>query len=482
MGQPWVFSGNRRLVLDPSALGKRVSALDFVPPPRQQPLPNLTAALRDALHVPVGSPPLRELARRAQRVVVAVPDASRPCPTPRLLPAVLAELSAAGVALRDVQVLIACGVHSTTSADEKAALVGQDVWGRVRVLDAQGLTQANAFLGQTRQRAPAFVNLSVALADLVIAIGTVEPHLYAGFSGGAKTVAIGCAGGQTIAWTHSPIFLEQPGVEIGRLAGNPFQEAVRSIAAKTKLRFALDVVVNEDEKVVALAAGEPVSVQEKLAGGQRHAWFPTVPERYDVIIAGVPAPKSENFYQASRAATYLALTDRPALVDDGLILLAADLPRGAGDGPGERNFAQLMQQAQDPDSLIARALHGEPLGPGGQRAYMMAKVMRRYRVGVVSGGHPAGGDRFGSGARPAGGAHPLSSAQPAASAKRAEPARSAPLPASADKTSLSATIGALGCTTYTTVAEALADEARRRGRAARVLAVADAITSIVRQA
>jgi hypothetical protein len=102
-------------------------------------------------------------------------------------------------------------------------------------------------------------------------------------------------------------------------------------------------------------------------------------------VAGVPAPKDASIYQASRVATYVGLAARPAVVDGGLIVFCADVPLGAGDGPGETNFGALLTGAERPMELVERGCV-EPLGPGGQRAYMMAKLMLRHRVGIVGDG------------------------------------------------------------------------------------------------
>jgi hypothetical protein len=296
--------------------------------------------------------------------------------------------------------------------------------------DAQGLRQTNVFLNQTRSRAPAFTHLQLARADLVVAVGVVEPHLYAGFSGGAKTVAIGCAGARTIAWTHDPRFLDRPGIELGRLEGNPFQEVVRELAALTSLRFALDAVVDEQGHAVALAAGGPAAAQAALAGRQRDAWLRTVRGRYDLVVAGLPAPKHRSLYHATRAATYLALGERSPVADEGLVLLCADVENGVGDGPGELNFGALMAGAERPETLLEAGRHGEPLGPGGQRAYMMAKVLSRCRVGVLQPADPA-------------------------------------------------LCGSLGLDVFASVDQALKDTARRIGRPPRVLIVSDGIGTIV---
>ncbi|HMK92379.1 MAG TPA: lactate racemase domain-containing protein [Thermoleophilia bacterium] len=386
---PYVFCGERRLPVE--------IACDFEAPAPLPGLADLAGALDEALGAPIGAPRLRELARGARRVALVVPDASRRCPVADLLPALVAELAAAGVTDDQVSVVIGCGLHRTTTAAEKAELVGAGLAQRLRVLDAQGLLPGLVARGDLEAPAgrqafggdlsgdglarPVTLNATVAEADLVVALGIVEPHLYAGYSGGVKAVSIGCAAAETIAWTHSPLFLDQPAVRLCRLDGNPFQQALRAIAATTNLRFALNVVLGDGGGVAGLAAGDPATVQRRLVETHAHAWLRRRPEPADLVLAGVPAPKDASLYQASRAATYVGLTARPAVVDGGLIVFCAGAPLGAGDGPGEANFGALLA-GERPMDLVARGCV-EPLGPGGQRAYMMAKLMLRYRVGVL---------------------------------------------------------------------------------------------------
>ena len=129
-------------------------------------------------------------------------------------------------------------------------------------------------------------------------------------------------------------------------------------------------------------------MQEALAAWAAPAWLREAPERYDVVVAGVHAPKSDGLYQASRAATYLGLAARPAVAEGGLIVLAADMPLGAGDGPGERNFLDVLAAASSPAELLERGLR-EPLGPGGQRSFVVARVLARFRLAVAGAADPA---------------------------------------------------------------------------------------------
>ena len=290
--------------------------------------------------------------------------------------------------------MVACGLHRGTTADEKAALLGSELRGRLRVVDAQAQSDDIVALDAVDDLAPGGLPITfdrrVAGAGLVVSLGVVEPHLYAGFSGGAKTVAIGCAGEATIAATHAPAFLDRPGVRVGALDGSPFHDALAAIAARTALRFAVNVVLDRGGRVAGLAAGDPAAAQATLVDAHRDAWWRRRAGEYDVVVAGVPAPKHLGLYHASRAATYLALVARPVIADGGLIALCSDLPQGVGDGPGEANFGALLAAARRPADLIARGRHGrEPLGPGGQRAYMVARVLERYRLAVVGDGDPA---------------------------------------------------------------------------------------------
>jgi lactate racemase len=417
----WVFCGPIRLPTP------RADA--FEPPARLARIVDLRRALEGALSDPVAAPRLGRLAHGAATVAVTIPDASRACPSPRILEHLLAELREAGVADDGITVVVGCGLHRTTSAAEREALAGAALGERVATEDAQGLETPSVDLGFTAGGAPVHIARRVAEADLAVTVGVVEPHLYAGFSGGVKGVAIGCAGHKTIAWTHRPAFVCAAGVAVGRLEGNPFHDTIREIAACTPLAWAVNVVMNECGEPAAVAAGDPTAVQESLARARRRAWMRTVDGPFDVIVAGVHAPKNQNFYQASRAATYIGLAARPALADDGLLVLCADLPGGAGDGPGERNFADVLASAASPAELVARGLR-EPLGPGGQRAFMMARVLERFRLAVV-------------GADDAGFLEPL------------------------------------GVAAFDTVDAAVAAAEARLGRRARVLAVADAMATVV---
>src|SRR5262245_50178587 len=187
-------------------------------------------AAREAVRSPLGTPPLRELAFCKRRVCIAVTDATRACPDHLLVPPMLEELAAAGVPDEAITILVAVGTHRASTEAEKREKLGDAVVDRFRVIDHDAADGANLVkIADGPEGVPFLLNRLVAEADLLIATGRVEPHQYAGYSGGGKTVAIGCADDAIIADTHGPAMLDRPGVRLAQLRDNPFQTAVRRV-------------------------------------------------------------------------------------------------------------------------------------------------------------------------------------------------------------------------------------------------------------
>ncbi len=366
-------------------------AVDTVASRPVEPLGDLTAATREALRSPLGSPPLREVASatvaaavgRRPRVVIAVTDLTRASPDAALVPPMLDELRAGGIAEADVLVMVGVGLHRVTTDAEKREKLGA-VTDRVRVVDSDGRDPSKwADLGSIPPYGvPGFTQKLVKDADLVLATGVVEPHQYAGYSGGRKTVAIGCCGEPVITATHGMRFLEDPGVRLARTRGNPFHETVREIARRAGLRFCVNVVNDDHERPVAVAAGEPDAVLEHLVAIAADVYTRPIDKQYDVVVAGVGAPKDVNLYQASRAATYLRFAPTPVVREGGTIVIPAQLPEGAGEGAGEQRFLAALEQAEDPAAVVDAARRH--FSGGEQRAVMVALTLQHCQVIIAA--------------------------------------------------------------------------------------------------
>ena len=354
-----------------------------------EPLGDVAGAIARALAHPIGSQPLREIAGPGQRVCIVFTDATRAGPDRLLVQALLRELALAGVRDEHITLLCGTGMHRPSTHQEKIAKLGADVVARYRVIDhAPRDRQALVDLGLTPTGVPMQVHRAAAEADLLIATGVVEPHQYAGYSGGRKIVAIGAAGEPFIAHTHAPAFLDHPDTRLGRLTGNPFHEAITRVAQRAGLDFILNVVLDGRKRLLQVAAGEPEATHRRLVNFARTVYEVAVPHRYDVVIGGVGHPKDVNLYQASRAASYLFFAPTPEVKPGGFLIVPARCQEGAGAGVGERRFLAAMRDATNPEEILIQARRcGYP--PGQQRAFVMAKVLAQAHVVIVGSQDPA---------------------------------------------------------------------------------------------
>ena len=347
------------------------------------PLTNVKKKIEDALNNPVNTHRLVDLARPENKVCIVFTDMTRSSPDHLLVPAVLTQLEAAGVRDKDITLLCGIGMHRSSTKEEKIVKLGQGVVERYRVIDSEPQNPAALVqLGTTGNGMPLSIHRAAYESDLLIATGIVEPHQYAGYSGGRKTVAIGAAGEPTIAHTHGPDMIDHPGTRLGRIEGNPFHEAITLSARRAGLRFIINVIQDAENRPVSVMAGEPEATFAALVTVARRLYEVPVPQQYDIAVAGVGFPKDVNLYQASRAASYLFFAPTPVVVDGGVIIIPAPTQEGAGKGVGEQRFYETMKGAEDMPSLLTE-LRSTGYPPGAQRAFVMAKVLEKNRVIIV---------------------------------------------------------------------------------------------------
>jgi nickel-dependent lactate racemase len=369
------------------------SFLEFLLPPgmkadvaisqKTEYLKDVPQAIQEALAHPIGTLSLRELAGPGERVCIVFTDSTRASPDHLLVPALLSELEQAGIRDQDVTLLCGTGMHRKSTQAEKTAKLGAGIVERYRVIDNEPQNPAALVdLGITQAGVPVQVHRAAVEADLLIATGIVEPHQYAGYSGGSKTLAVGAAGEALIAYTHGPAFVDDPCTRLGKIESNPFQEAVTEAAHRAGLRFILNVVLDDDKRVLRVRAGDPQLAYRDLVAYARSVYEVAIPHQYDIVIGGVGYPKDTNLYQASRASSYLFFAPVSVVRAGGYLIIPARCEDGAGKGVGEQRFLSAMRDAPDIQSILDDARrNGYP--PGQQRAFVMAKVLEQAQVIIV---------------------------------------------------------------------------------------------------
>jgi len=327
----------------------------YLASPSVEPVADVEDAIAKTLAAPTNCQPLRKMAKPGDTACIVFTDITRESPDHLLVPALLVELEAAGVRDQDITLLCGTGLHRPSTPKEKISKLGQAVVDRYRVVDHAAYDQAQIKdLGITEKEIPLSVNKIAYKADLVIATGIVEPHQYAGYSGGPKTLAIGAAGEPMIAHTHGPQMVD----------------------------VIINVVLNKRKLPVAVLAGEPEATFYSLVAAARKLYEVPLDRQYDVVVAGVGFPKDLNLYQASRGASQLFFAPFCPVKDGGIFVVPAPTPEGAGHGVGEQHFLRTMERTGDMVSLLAE-LRRTGYPPGAQRAFIMAKVLAKSHVIIV---------------------------------------------------------------------------------------------------
>jgi nickel-dependent lactate racemase len=231
----------------------------------------------------MGMPPLHETVKSTDAVAIAVCDITRPIPTDRVLPPILEEL--AHVPREQIVILIATGSHRANTRPELEEMLGREVVRDYRVVNHTAFDKETLrYVGDTSTGIPIWLNRLWLDADVRVATGLVEPHFFAGFSGGPKVPAIGLAGIDTILGEHSPYLVGHPRSTWGVIDDNPMHTVIREIARRTGVDFNLNMIVNKEHRIVRAYAGDLWASHKAACQEARRIVMRPVPEPYDIVI------------------------------------------------------------------------------------------------------------------------------------------------------------------------------------------------------
>ena len=332
----------------------------------------------EALRNPVGTPPLSALARGKRRVVIVTSDHTRAMPSRLTLPLLLREIRR-GNPGAEITILIATGLHRATTEAEQRAMFGEELVKneRIAVNDAFrpddfirvcGLPSGASFC----------VNRLAAQCDLLIAEGFIEPHFFAGFSGGRKSILPGICSEETVNVNHSFRAIASAYARTGVLERNPIHEDMIYAARAVKLAFILNVALNEKKQIIAAFAGDMEQAHEAGVAVIR-GLSSTEPVTGDIVVTGNSGyPMDQNLYQASKSAD----TAECCAGEDGVIIVCA----GCCDGMGGEHFTRLITSGT-PDEIEQTLAKIPPKETIAEQwvPQIYARIMKKHPLILVSG-------------------------------------------------------------------------------------------------
>jgi nickel-dependent lactate racemase len=346
--------------------------------PRVPAVPDPAAEVLRALADPVGSPPLADLARGKKRIALAVTDITRFCPDDIVGEAVLAELRKAGVPAAAVTFILGLGTHRAMTRPEVVAKLGSGIAGACRVVNHDWMAdRALVDLGSA-DGFPIQVSREVTEADLRLATGVIEPHLFAGYSGGAKTMVIGAGGHATIAATHGYEVLSHASSRLGN-ADSVFRRFINRAGERVGVDFVVNLVVDPDKRLIRAFAGRPGAVYAAGVAFARSVYEVPVPEMADVVVSIPGWPKNLNLYQATRAAYPAILGPRPVVRPGGIVIVPAPCP----DGVGEETSRVWMRDTPDGQSIVEKARR-DGIPEGTHMAYRFGRFLTHASEVIVT--------------------------------------------------------------------------------------------------
>ena len=334
--------------------------------------------VEEAMAHPIGSSTLRELAVGKKSCTIIISDHTRPVPSRDILPPMLRQLRQGNPDIQ-ITLLVATGFHRLTTKEELTAKLGEEIASTetIRVHDAFD-PDSNVQIGILPSGAPLVIDRAAVETDLLVSEGFIEPHFFAGFSGGRKSVLPGVCDKTTVLGNHCGQFIASPFARTGVLEGNPLHTDMVAAAEMAKLAFIVNVVIDEGKKTVAAFAGDFRQAHEAgTAFLRQYCEVEAVPGDI-VITSNGGAPLDQNIYQSVKG-----LTAAEASAKEGAVLImCAEL----ADGTGGQGFYTSLRDCESPEAHFARcaATPQNETIPDQWESQILARILMKHRVIFVS--------------------------------------------------------------------------------------------------
>jgi len=335
------------------------------------------AAIINALENPIGSKPLKEIIKPGDKVCISFTDITRATPNDRLIPWLLQHLSHAP--RENITLLNQLGTHRPNTQAELEQMLTPEVVRDYRVLNHEPENPAaHVQLGTMRDGTPAMINRHVVEADVRIITGFIEPHFFAGFSGGIKGICPGTASLETVMSNHGAKNIGDPSATFGINEGNPLWEELRDVALKAGPSFVLNVTLNDERQITNVFAGDIIKAHKVGTEFVRNSAMQQVDAPFDVVVTTNSGyPLDMNLYQGVKGMSAGARIIKPG----GTLILAAECREGV---PAKSPLDKLLRSAGSPEEILTMLATPGFVRPEQWQAQIQALVQRKARVLVHS--------------------------------------------------------------------------------------------------
>ncbi len=334
-------------------------------------------AVTQSLLTPINAEPLAKFVHPGDRVGIIFSDISRPTPHKCILPPILQQLN--HIPARDITLFNACGTHRANTQQELRRMLGDKLVDHYRIIQNDSKDESTlVYLGKTSWGHECWLNEALIKCDKKILTGFIEPHFFAGFSGGGKAIMPGMAGLRTILGNHDVDHIGHPKATWGITQGNPVWEEVNEVAQMVDNTFLVNVTLNRDKQITRVFSGEVKSAHRAGCDFVKQSAMVPVPHKYDIVLTTNSGyPLDLNLYQAVKGMSAAAQITR----DGGTIIIAAECWDGI---PEHGLYGTLLQHATSPQDLLNNITTPGFLRQDQWQAQIQALIQLKAQVLVYS--------------------------------------------------------------------------------------------------
>ena len=340
---------------------------------------NLEEELREKLKNPISLKPFYELCKNKREILLLIPDKTRAFPSRKIVPIIIQEILKCNPKA-NINIVVATGLHKPHTSSEIIELVGEEIYKEFNVMshDSDDENELIDLKKKTSYGTPVVVNKKVINAELVIGLGLIEPHFFAGYSGGRKILLPGVASTVAVYNNHSYKMIGHPKATYGVLEGNPIHEdMIEFMKIVNKLSFIINVTINKEKQVTGVFCGDPIEAH--LAGvNYLNSYVKIkVKEKADIVITTNGGfPLDRNVYQAVKGIA----TGELLVKEGGVIIMLSECIDGLG---GHEDFYEIFESSRTPDDVLKKIKENEPLRDQWQ-AQILARILKKAKVIVVT--------------------------------------------------------------------------------------------------